>query len=370
MTSARGKAVTFNSLDRWQIAGLTGTLANAVHGILTNNPPSGGVASVQLSGVAAVKLGGIVTAGRYLDIDASGTLVQVHPGGRVGIALDSGIAEDIIPCILILSSTADASVSNPNECIYITGDANTDGSIRICSTDTDPTAHIELRTSGVWNDTGFRFSASSIDLGREVTVGAACSFIKTFAPFFPDENQSALIPAVSYKDTTGSESVNAPIVGALVTTPIFTNAVSEVIANTIGFTFTSNYSRLIDKIIHEIGTVGPAGASCQYSVYIGTDNTGHLINQLNVPSGNLVANTTLTVDFDYVLSFRDTITFYLEISCNEPFSLKTDASGKPLTTFTEGRFGTVGIVTENMILDNNLDQILDNNLNPIYGNFF
>jgi len=166
MTSARGKAVTFNSLDRWQISGLTGPLARSVHGILTNSPDNGRVASVQVSGVASVKLGGTVTAGRYLDIDANGDLIESHPGGSVGIALDNGIAGDIIPVLLLLSNTVDVSVNNPNECIYIKGDENTDGSVRICSTEADPTSHIELRTNGVWNDTSFRFVSTSTSSAR------------------------------------------------------------------------------------------------------------------------------------------------------------------------------------------------------------
>ncbi len=108
MTAARGKAVVFNSLDRWQIAGLTGPLAGQVHGILTNNPASGGVASVQVFGVAMAKLGGTVTGGRFLDIDANGDLIESEPNGQVGFAMDSGVAGSIIPVFLVnrISSTS------------------------------------------------------------------------------------------------------------------------------------------------------------------------------------------------------------------------------------------------------------------------
>lgn len=72
MTAARGKAVVFNGLDRWQIAGLVGPFAGEAHGILTNNPDVNKTASVQVFGVAMARLGGTVTGGRYLDIDAAG----------------------------------------------------------------------------------------------------------------------------------------------------------------------------------------------------------------------------------------------------------------------------------------------------------
>ncbi len=106
MTAARGKAVVFNSLDRWQIAGLTGPFAGLVQGILTNNPANGGVASVQVFGVAMAKLGGTVTGGRYLDVDANGDLIENHPGGTIAVALESGIAGSLISVFLIARAPA------------------------------------------------------------------------------------------------------------------------------------------------------------------------------------------------------------------------------------------------------------------------
>ena len=263
----------------------------------------------------------------------------------------------------------DLAESNTRDILYIKGDEFTNGSIRLVLTAGESIGHIEERANGVWNDTGFRFHGNSVELGRDLDIGAGCSFIKTFNPTVNDANQSGLVPAIAYKTPTGSISGNAPIVDALVTTGIFTTAVSEIIATTIGFIFISDYSRLIDQIFHEVGSVG-AVDECQYSVYVGTDNTGPLMNRINIPAGELIANTTLTVDFGYVLALRNTITHFIEIDCKQPFSLKTDISGKPLTTFSEGRFGTVGMVLENMIFDNNNDHILDNSLNPVYGNFF
>jgi len=101
MTAARGKAVVFNGLDRVQISGLAGPFAGQVHGILANNPASGGVATVQVFGVAMARLGGAVLGGRYVDVDANGDLIENHPDGQVGIALEAGIAGSVVPVFLV-----------------------------------------------------------------------------------------------------------------------------------------------------------------------------------------------------------------------------------------------------------------------------
>ena len=101
MSAARHKAVVFNGLDRVQIAGLAGPFAGQVHGILTNNPENGQVANVQVFGVAEGRLGGPVLGGRYVDVDANGDLIENHPDGQVGIALEAGVAGSVVPIFLV-----------------------------------------------------------------------------------------------------------------------------------------------------------------------------------------------------------------------------------------------------------------------------
>ena len=65
--------------------------------------------------VAEGLLGGVVTAGRYVDIDANGALIENQPDGQVGIALESGIAGSIVPILLVnraASGGADGVVSS------------------------------------------------------------------------------------------------------------------------------------------------------------------------------------------------------------------------------------------------------------------
>jgi len=101
MTAARGKAVVFNGLGTVQIAGLAGPFAGVAHGILNNNPENGKVATVQVFGVAQGRLGGPVLGGRYVDVDANGDLIENHPDGQVGIALEAGVAGSIVPIFLV-----------------------------------------------------------------------------------------------------------------------------------------------------------------------------------------------------------------------------------------------------------------------------
>jgi len=69
-------------------------------------------------------------------------------------------------------SGTDVSVRNPRDGIYIKGDADTDESIRLLLDSTATIAHMERRADGVWNDTGLRLSAASIELGRDFIISA------------------------------------------------------------------------------------------------------------------------------------------------------------------------------------------------------
>jgi len=61
-----------------------------------------------------------------------------------------------MPITVTRPSGVNVGVFNPATEVYITGNETTDGGIRFQFTSPDQFAHIELRTNGVWSDTGLR----------------------------------------------------------------------------------------------------------------------------------------------------------------------------------------------------------------------
>ena len=260
------------------------------------------------------------------------------------------------------------NVKNSKDILYIKGDDTTDQSIRIKFDEGDSIAHIEKRADGVWNDTGFRFSAGSIELGRDLLVGSAASFIETFNEAIADGHQRALIPHIPF-NTTGTQQLHTPVLDNLRVDTVYGPAVSETTGTSAGISFFTNHARFVNIISHEVGNTG-ATTPIEYSVYSGTDSNGVLITRQNLPVSSFVANTTANITFPSDIGFNNATNFFIELKSDSLFSLKTDVSGNPLTKFTEQHLEILGIVTENLVYNNDLDHVLDNSLNPVYSNQF
>ena len=267
---------------------------------------------------------------------------------------------------IVFYDHSDPDHGNTENTIYLKGDADTDGSIRLIVDSGDELGHIEMRANGVWNDTSFRFSAGSIELGRDLKIEAAASFIETFNEAIADEHQRALIPHIPFTDA-GTTFPHTPVLGILQTDTTYSTAVSETISTTIGILFTADHARFVQSIIHEVGTIG-ASSSVEYSVYSGTDNTGILISRKTLPASDLIADTALTVTFASDIGLNDTGDFYFELVSDTAFSLKTDSSGNPLTIINEQHLDTIDLIAENLVYNNDHDYILANDLNPVYEN--
>lgn len=262
----------------------------------------------------------------------------------------------------------DVTRRNKRQILYIKGDDNTDGSIRFIFIDGQTEAVIQLRENGVFNDTSFRVSTSSIAIGRDLRIGGAASFIETFNPSVADEHQRALVPHITFS-IEGTEFVHTPVTKPIAESIIFGPSVSQVTSTIIGINFTTTHARIIDTIVHEVGTVG-ATVPIVYSIFSGTDNTGILIIERNLGVSEVIANTLLELQFNFDMGLRNNAPYFIELTSPTAFSLKTDSGGNPVLTFIEEELGILDMVTENLVLNNNLDHVWDNSLNPVYLNQF
>jgi len=77
----------------------------AIIGVSLYDTPAGQAATIQVSGIARVKLGGAVAAGDPITSNASGQGVIANPAAGVnayivGIALEAGVSGDLIDVLL------------------------------------------------------------------------------------------------------------------------------------------------------------------------------------------------------------------------------------------------------------------------------
>jgi len=278
-----------------------------------------------------------------------------------------------MPVSIDRPSPVDITKSNPTSKHYITtdptkvipSDDDPDGSIRIIFTPGETEAHIEAKADGVYNDTGFRFASSSISIGRDMTLSAVAGHLETNNPSALVGHVKGLIPHIEFDDD-GTGQPETPILDAEEIFDVYVNAVSEIISTSIGIDLGVVPSRVIEHSFHEVGTVG-ATDPVTVSVYVGTDNTGILINQRTLPASDLVADTQLDIDYDNDLGFESGANIFTEFTSDTAFSLKTDVSGNPLTSHEGHELAELELLTENLVYDQNFDQILDNSFNPVYS---
>ncbi len=274
-----------------------------------------------------------------------------------------------MPAEIRRPSSLDVSVKNPNSTIYIIGDNDTDGSIRFEFTTGDSNAHIESRASGVWNDTGIRVASSSLQLGLNTTLSSISSYLETIDLSALGGHNISFIPHTEFSHETGTTFTHAPAIDVEETFVVFSTAVSEITGTTIGINLGVTPSRIVQESIHEVGTTG-ASAEVVVRFYKGTDNTGDLFDQKTLPSSDLVADTTLTIDYGQDLGFEGGQNIFQEFTSTASFSLKTDSEGNPLTSHVGHEITELGVVTENLALSNNLDLTYSNDLELTYANQF
>ena len=259
-------------------------------------------------------------------------------------------------------------VSSVDSTLYIKGSELVDGSIRFIFTVGDDVGHIELRESGVWNDTGFRFASNSVKVGRDLTLSAVAGILETNNPSALVGHVKSLIPHIEFDDD-GTRQVQTPILAEETTVLIYGPVTGEVNAKTHGIDLGQVPSRVIEHSFHEIGTVG-ATDEVVVSVYVGTDNTGILINRRTLPASDLVTKTQLDINYDNDLGFEGGSNIFMEFVSDTAFTMEVDASGNPVTTHEMHELAVIEILTENLVYNTEWGHVLDSSLNPVYLNQF
>ena len=257
----------------------------------------------------------------------------------------------------------DVTKVNVPEIIYIKGNEVTDGSIRIEFTAGDTFAHIESRANGVWNDSGLRVSPNTLQIGRDISLSSAAGWLETDHTSAQLGHPRSLIPHVEFEDE-GTGLAHSPKAGPLRIFPVYEGAVGEQIGTVLSQVFNVTPSRVLNKVFHEVGSVG-ATAPVTHRLYTGSDNTGTLFSEFVLPPEDVVANTTLTINYDKDLGFTDGQNFFMELSSTQNFSLKTDSGGNLLTIHQAQELRELDIILDQLVVGKDADLVFANDASLI-----
>jgi hypothetical protein len=222
------------------------------------------------------------------------------------------------------TSSTEVTVTNPNEFIYLKGDVDTDGSLRLLPDRDDENFEFQLRFGGVWNPTGIQIAASTIHLGREFLISAFGEFQKTNAL---NSGTTALIPQINYTDA-GSTVPYQPVLGAKLIDVFVQNDDTTVFTGTsISSSQTSPLLGVRTKIIWKSGNVA-ATAPVTFSVYRGVDNTGVMLLRVELPASDFGVDMEVPVIPGDGFQLDDMETVYTEFTSDESFTMRGNAGGE------------------------------------------
>lgn len=264
----------------------------------------------------------------------------------------------------------DVTKNNPRDILYIKGNETTEGSIRIMFTDGDLSSHIELRGSDVWNDTGFRFASSSVSLGRDLQLSAVGGFLETVNLSEIVDHIKSLVPHIEFNLTGTMGAAHMPITDTRTTFNVFPGPpFSEIIATSIGQTFTASPTRILHSASHVVGTVS-ASAEIEVSYYKGTDNTGILLNRMMLSASEMPAGQPFTIVYDSDFGFENVVTIFFEFVSANNISLEINFAGDVITSQDGHILDELDIMLDEFVLANDLSLVFDNNLNITVHNRF
>ena len=215
-------------------------------------------------------------------------------------------------------NSPDVTVRNAKEFLYVKGDADTDGSIRIIPETTEHlNVELQLRSDGVWNDTGLQVLNASIHIGHELAISGTGQWI-LISTEEADETFQALVPHIEYNSEDGTlPYAHIPILSPELFDVVFQPDDSGVMAAaTFGYQFVTQITAVVSALI--VKTSAAATSDVRFSTYRGPDNTGPLFFQKTFPADHFPANSTVRIDVTGLISVQEGAISFHEWDCVTP----------------------------------------------------
>ena len=189
----------------------------------------------------------------------------------------------------------DTRKDNIREFIYVKGDADTDGSIRLMPDAVDAVnVEFQLRSNGVWNDTGIQIAASTVYLGRELEVSSGAEYIRTTVASEP--GFQSLAPHIPYTEESGTSPYpDTPILSPITIREVFQPDDSrEVSGTTIAYAGPAPRRELTTAAYYKTGSIA---ATEPVTLEFRRDSeSGILFFRIEYPSSTFPAESEIRLD--------------------------------------------------------------------------
>ena len=262
-------------------------------------------------------------------------------------------------------SPVDVTKTNPVEFIYIKGDANTDGSMRLVFDNARFTTNLEKRVAGVWNLGALRVGGESIIFGvnlagtaegRFWVVADSSTLTRNFMPGFEVEDSGSKPARVAVFGVTNVRFVTQPI-----NTFEFTKAAWPSI-------ITLPFSSLTYKIYLQTGTTAPVD-ELTFILRL-DDEFGATVHSQIFPASQFPANSEVELIMNPPFDFTANQPFFSTLISDTAFTLKTDATEDAFFALDFQIYQLEDLIstplgTDRFLIDNAGDVIADNSGNLI-----
>lgn len=266
-------------------------------------------------------------------------------------------------------SSTDVTESNASNLVYIKGDANTDGSIRVLPDITFGTeAEFQRRADGVWNDTGIQIAGSTVYLGRELRLSSGGQHLLTRDV---SESKKAMVPQLEFTDAAGSRTM--PFVPTLSQrfndVPIQPLNEAEFVGTNFHYTFAASTLFLFAAITVWTGSV--AATEPVTVTFRRGSLSGQIFYTRTFSTAAFAANGTVLIETDSLVEFGPDDVAYVIFESAANFSFQTNAAqDSPRRTGSFYRLSEAGMVTTDNLesrftLDNAAGLLFDNSGSPI-----
>lgn len=211
-----------------------------------------------------------------------------------------------------------------DEHIYISGDANTDNSVRIIVSESTKIARMEKRIRGAWQPTELTLGAGTLFLGENMGISVAGHQLMTEHINSDDKHVFA------YTDLNNQGTGSLKVMHfdtKLVRYVSQSDDSSEFVGKVYGHATTTTANSMMSKVYVKIGSVA-ATAPVLVQIFEGTDATGEIIWQFNYPASDYgPINTEVAHEMPGLLELVVGEDIYTKFTSDENFSMKTNAAG-------------------------------------------
>ena len=259
-----------------------------------------------------------------------------------------------------------APINNPRNVSHISGYLNEDDNTRLIISDIDDIPNIEKRTSGVYNLDSIRIARGTLFLDHESaisTVGVTIQ-LTTLA-----SNEKQLIPGVPFTDS-GTVFLKTQILDDRVDNEVIQPTFStDIVSTEITGPVTFSLSRLIHTISLKTGTTA-ATQPVTLTLSRGLTPGGQVVFEKNFPTSEFPSSSDVEIDLDTGLGFEQGDEIFFTFSSDANFSLLGTVTDIPYLAIDSQLLDSLDVVTENFVVNNNLEHVFSNDLSIVYPNQF